>query len=113
MEQSILKSTKKMLGLDESYTAFDLDVLTSINLSFATLTQIGIISDAGFAITDDTTSWSSLNLTTPLLSLAKSYIYLKVRMLFDPPNTSFLINAYEEQIKEYEWRLKMLKEYQS
>jgi hypothetical protein len=113
MEQSILKSTKKMLGLDASYTAFDLDVLTNINVSFSTLTQIGVLPDAGFSIVDNTTNWSSLNLSTPLLSMVKSYVYLKVRMLFDPPTTSFLIKAYEDQIKEYEWRLKTLKEYES
>jgi hypothetical protein len=113
VEQSILKSTKKMLGLDASYTAFDLDVLTNINITFSNLTQIGILPDNGFAISDNTTNWAALGLSVPLLSMVKSYVYLKVRMLFDPPTTSFLLKAYEDQIKEYEWRLTALKEYES
>ena len=113
MEESILKSTKKSLGLDAAYTPFDLDILICINSALGTLSQIGVLPDAGFSVADATDTWSELNLSMPMLGMVKSYIYVKVRVLFDPPATSFLLSAYQEQSKEYEWRLKTLKEYET
>ena len=113
MEESILKSTKKSLGLDSEYTPFDLDILICINSALGTLSQIGVLPDAGFSIVDATDTWSELNLSMPMLGMVKSYIYVKVRVLFDPPATSFLLSAYQEQSKEYEWRLKTLKDYET
>jgi hypothetical protein len=111
MEESILTSTKKILGLDQDYTAFDLDVITHINAAFSILSQLGVGPDGGFSLTDDLTFWTDYDVPPDQLHLVKTYVYLKVRSLFDPPTTSFLIEATEKQIKEYEWRLNLFREY--
>lgn len=110
MEPSILKSVKKVLGLEADYTAFDLDVLMHINSVFTILQQLGIGPDAGFAIEDDTATWDAFLGTDPKLNSVKSYIWLRVRLLFDPPQSSFLIQAMEKQIQELEWRLNVQRE---
>lgn len=114
MENSILLSTKKVLGLDPSYTVFDQDVLMHINAAFSILNQLGVGPGAGFMIDDETAEWDDFVLlagTEVSISLVKTYIQLKVRMLFDPPTTSFLIEAMTKQINEYEWRLNVFREY--
>lgn len=111
MEDSILKSTKKMLGLAADYIEFDLDVLTHINTVFSTLSQIGIGPLGGFMIEDDQATWTEyLGPEPELHNTVKSYIYLRVRLLFDPPETSFAIEAMNNQIREFEWRLNALRE---
>jgi hypothetical protein len=105
METSILDSTKKILGISADYKAFDLDVLTHINSAFSTLNQLGVGPAAGFMIEDETVEWTDFLGPDPLLNSVKTYVYLRVRMLFDPPGTSYLISAYEKQIQELEWRL--------
>lgn len=110
MVDSILTSTKKILGIDASYTAFDVDILMHINSVFSTLNQLGIGPENGFAIEDDTSTWDSFLGTDPRLNSVKTYIYLRVRLLFDPPATSFAIEAFKEQAKELEWRLNVLME---
>lgn len=112
MEQSILTSTKKILGLDESYTAFDLDVITHINAAFAVVFQLGIGPTDGFSIEDDTAEWSDLStdVSSPILNLLKTYIWLWVRLNFDPPNTGYAVQAAQEQLKEYEWRMYTLRD---
>jgi hypothetical protein len=110
MEESILKSTKKILGLADDYTPFDLDVITHINAAFSILDQLGVGPVGGFLIEDDTTLWADYVVPPNQLHLIKTYIYLKVRSLFDPPTTSFLITATNDQLKEYEWRLNVFRE---
>lgn len=110
MSDSILISTKKILGIDESYTAFDLDIITHINSALAILHQLGIGPDPALAIQDDTTTWSALTQDDTMLNSVRSYVYLRVRLLFDPPQTSFLIKAQEEQLREIEWRLNIYRE---
>lgn len=105
MESSILTSIKKVLGVDEAYTVFDRDILMHINAAFSTLTQLGVGPPEGFLVEDETTAWEDFLGEDPRLNSAKSYVYLKTRMLFDPPATSFHIEAMNEQIKEFEWRL--------
>lgn len=116
MEQSILISTKKILGVPEDYTVFDLDILTHINTAFSTLTQLGVGPANGFMIEDETAVWSDFLPDYPTDSgsssgddhrynSVKSYVFLKVRQLFDPPATSYLISAVEKQLQELEWRL--------
>lgn len=105
MEASILKSTKKMLGLESDYTPFDSDILMFINSAFSSLNQLGVGVAGGIVVNNAEKTWAELTLTDPALSLVKIYIFLKVRMLFDPPTTSFLIEAVEKQIREHEWRL--------
>lgn len=105
MEESVLKSTKKILGLGPDYDAFDQDVITHINAAFSTLLQVGVGPSTGFFITGDTETWSELDVPAEQLNLVKTYVYLKVRMLFDPPSTSFHLDAMNKQIQEAEWRL--------
>lgn len=102
---SILGSTKKALGLPEDYDVFDPDVVMHINTTFSTLQQLGVGPDTGFSIEDETTQWVSYLGGNNILNSVKTYMMLKVRMLFDPPATSFLLTAFEKQIGELEWRL--------
>lgn len=113
MEQSILTSTKKILGLSADDDAFDLDVTTHINTAISSLTQLGIGPAEGFTIEDAEAKWADFLpqlAADPQLNTAKTYVFLKVRMLFDLPATSFQIAAYEKQLEEYEWRLQMHRE---
>lgn len=99
-----------MLGIAEDYTVFDLDIITHINTVFSTLTQLGVISSEGFVIEDESETWSAVIGDNLSYHAVKSYVFLKVRMLFDPPTTSYLITAMNEQIQELEWRLNVVRE---
>lgn len=107
MEQSILKSTKKILGIADDYTVFDLDIITHINTAFSTLTQLGVGPSEGFMIEDESAVWADFDPVDDdhQYNSVKSYIFLRVRLLFDPPTTSYLIDALDRQLKELEWRL--------
>lgn len=105
MADSILNDTKHILGLSSDYTAFDLDVTMHINSAFGDLNQLDIGPPEGFSIADAQQEWSALGLSVPQLGRVKSYLFLKVKMLFDPPTTSFHIDAMKKQIEEFEWRL--------
>jgi hypothetical protein len=110
MEQSILTSTKKILGIAEDYTVFDLDIITHINTAFSTLTQLGVGPATGFMINDATEVWTDFIEEDLQYNAVKSYVFLRVRALFDPPQTSYLISATERQIQELEWRLNVYRE---
>ena len=110
MTESILTSTKKILGIAESYTAFDLDVITHINSAFSTLNQLGIGPEDGYAIADSSATWDAFFGTNLRYSSVKTYVYLSVRLLFDPPATSYLISSFKEQKQELEWRLNVVRE---
>lgn len=110
METSILTSTKKVLGIPEDYLVFDLDILTHINSAFSTLTQLGVGPPEGFMIEDASAVWADFIPDDLQYNPVKTYIYLRVRQLFDPPTTSYLITAFNEQIKELEWRLNVHRE---
>lgn len=110
METSILTNVKKVLGIAESYTAFDEDILMHINAAFSVLNQLGVGPVNGFMIEDAGTEWEEFVVPPNQLHLVKTYIFLKVRLLFDPPTTSYLIDAATNQIKEYEWRLNTFRE---
>lgn len=104
-DDSILGSVKSMLGLDQDYNAFDIDILTNINSTFLVLSQLGVgEKDHVFQITGYGEAWDDVA-SAKLIPLIKSYMYLKVRLLFDPPNTGVLHEAMERQIKEFEWRI--------
>lgn len=105
MADSILDSTKKALGLSEDYDVFDSDIIMHINSVFTTLNQLGVGPAGGFMIEDADPTWDAFLGTDRQLNMVKSYLYLKVKLLFDPPGTSFLLASYEKQIQEYEWRL--------
>lgn len=109
MSNSILQSTKKTLGLAEDYTAFDQDIIMHINSVFSTLLMLGVGPETGFVIEDETDTWEEFT-TDVRLNSVKSYMYLKVRLLFDPPSTSFVLSALQEQIKELEWRMNVYRE---
>lgn len=100
----ILSDVKKILGYSSDNVDFDLDIITHINTSLAFLHQLGVGPEDGLSIADDTTSWESL-VTATQLNLVKTYVYLRVRRLLDPPTTSFLLQAYADQIEELEWRI--------
>ena len=110
MSDSILTSTKKVLGIEELYTAFDVDILMHINSVFSTLHQLGIGPIEGFFIEDATPTWVTFLGTDPRLNSVKTYVYLKVRILFDPPGTSYLIDSLSRQAEELEWRLNVVRE---
>jgi hypothetical protein len=108
--QSILNSIKKILGIAEDYTAYDVDIVIHINSVFARLHQLGIGPDEGFSIEDDTTTWDTFLEDDPRLNNVKTYMYLRVRMLFDPPTTSYAVQAATEQIAEYEYLINTYRE---
>lgn len=110
MSNSILTSTKKILGIDESYTAFDLDILTHINSALMIVNQLGLGSEDGSEITGPEETWDDLFGTDPMLNTIRTYVYLRVRVLFDPPATSFHLKALEDQLREMEWRISVYRE---
>jgi len=112
VSDSILSSTKKALGLDDTYEAFDLDVIMHTNSILARLIQLGVGPEAGFMIEGKTEEWAEFLGEDTNLNPAKTYVFLRVRLLFDPPTTSFLIDAYQKQIVELEWLLNVYRENQ-
>lgn len=107
MFDSILDTIKKMLGIDPSYTAFDLDIISHINSTFFTLSQIGIGPRDGFSICDSRERWVDYIGADSGLEAIKTYIYLRVKDLFDPSSSSVVSDSYHRSIKELEWRLKV------
>ena len=105
MSESILTSVKKNLGIIEDDTSFDSDIILDINGIFPILFQIGI-GPEGFQIEDKEATWEDyLGEDSGKLALVKPYMYLQVRMIFDPPQSSTVISSYEARINEYTWRL--------
>lgn len=102
--QSILTTIKKMLGIAYEYEVYDVDITALINSTFLILKQLGVGPKEGFFITDSSQIWEDFLPSGPLLESVKSYIYMKVRLVFDPPSSSYVVTAYENQIKEFEWR---------
>ena len=105
METSILTSIKKLLGVAEDYTEFDEDIITHINSVFLNLTQLGVGPEEGFMIEDDTAVWEDFIDDSIRLQAVKTYIYLKVKLLFDPPLSSSVTESFTRMIAELEWRL--------
>lgn len=104
--ESILTSIKKLLGIDESYEHFDPDLIMHINSVFSILTQMGVGPPNGFAITGNGEMWNDFITKEPNnFSLVKSYMHLKIKLLFDPPLSSAVIESINRQISEFEWRL--------
>ena len=105
MDDSILDSIKKILGMPPEYDAFDTDLVIHINSVFGILTQLGVGPEGGFSISDNTTLWKAYLGNSKDLEMVKSYIALKVRLIFDPPTIGAVMDALKEQIRELEWRL--------
>lgn len=110
MTNSILLTIKKMLGISEEYHAFDIDIITNINSVFLTLNQLGVGPSSPFQITGEDEVWTDFEESTKVPGI-QTYLYLKVRLLFDPPTNSFLVDSIRKQIDELEWRLNIQKEY--
>lgn len=104
MEKSILNTIKRMLGIEPDYTAFDTEIIVHINSVLMVLNEIGLCED-GFMITGSKEKWDELLGDRDTLEAAKSYIYLKVRLLFDPPASQTVLDSFKNVAQEYEWRL--------
>lgn len=102
--ESILDTVKKLLGIQPEYTNFDEDIIVHINTAFASLNQLGVGPVEGFLIYDDAAIWDDY-ITSCNLTMIKSYIFLKVRKLFDPPTSSVLMESMDRSIAELEWRI--------
>ena len=107
--ESILASIKKLIGIEDTETYFDSDIVTGINSAFSSLNQIGIGPDDGFSISDNTKIWSDYLTDVRTLELVKSYVHLKAKLLFDPPSSSSIIDIINKEISEFEWRLNIIK----
>lgn len=105
MNESILTSVKKALGLDEAYTAFDADIVLYINGVFSDLHQIGIGPPQGFQITGKDEEWVQFISNDLTQNNVKNYTVLRVKLVFDPPESGFAVTSFKEQIKELEWRI--------
>lgn len=103
---SILTETKKVVGIAEEYTAFDVDMILFINNALSTAEQAGAGLTTVMSIEDKATTWADLGLDSKNLPLLKNYVYLKAKLMFDPPPTSFAIAAMEKQIEEQEYRMR-------
>lgn len=107
MESSILVSIKKLLGITEEYTHFDEDIILQINSAFSTLNQLGVGPAEGFSIEGPSAVWSDF-INDDRLNFAKTYVQLKVKLAFDPPTSSTLMDSYNRQLDELTWRLSIV-----
>ena len=112
-DSSILMSIKKLLNVEDDDPAFDTDIGMLINSTFMTLHQLGIGPEEGFSIHDADTKWSDFSNDKTLIDTVKIYVYTKVRMIFDPPASSVVADAYNARINELEWRLNVQAERKS
>lgn len=108
--ESILTSIKKLLGIAEEYEQFDVDLIMHINSVFLNLTQLGVGPKDGFIIEDETAEWTDFIGDSAQLQAVKSYMYMKVKLLFDPPLSSAVIDSTNRTISEFEWRLRLAAE---
>lgn len=104
--QSILNDVKSLCGIPADVDDFDTPLILHCNTVFSGLTQIGLGPKTGFYISDNTKLWSDIIIGEINLHNVKSYVYLKVKMLFDPPANATLVKSMENQIDELEWRIK-------
>lgn len=108
--ESILNSIKKLLGIAEDYDHFDSDIIMHINSVFTTLTQLGVGPEEGFSINDESEKWEDFLPEERMIHSVKSYMFMKVKLMFDPPLSSAVIECTKEQIKEMEWRVQVAAE---
>lgn len=108
--ESILTSIKKFLGIDAEYEHFDPEIIMHINSVFMDLWQLGVGPYEGFTIEDDTSTWEDFLQGSDKFNAVKSYMELRVKLLFDPPSSSAVIEAYKREIDKWEWRLNVAAE---
>lgn len=111
MNNSILLTIKKLLGVSPEYDCYDTDIIVNINYAIATLDQLGHPAN-GFIVVDDQETWSDYLEDDTRLELIKTYIYLKVKMVFDPPTSGMVMDSYNGLISELEWRINSLVDYE-
>lgn len=109
-ELSILNSIKKLLNISKDDNNFNTDIIININSVFTTLRQLGVGPSNGYRITDQDDKWTDFIKNEEMLDSIKTYVYLKVKLVFDPPLNTSLLESFERQIKELEWRLNVLVE---
>ena len=107
---SILTSIKKLLGIAEDYDHFDQDLIIHINSVLSVLTQLGVGPSEGFSIEDENATWNDFIPEDKRLSSIRSYVYMKVKLLFDPPLSSSVMESMNRMISEFEWRLNVAAE---
>ena len=105
MDESILNTIKVMLNIEDDCDAFDVEIIAYINAALFTLSQLGVGLDKGFSVKDATNLWSDYVDSTVNLTAVKTFIKLKVQLLFNPPSNSFVVDAINKQIDELTWRL--------
>lgn len=105
MEESILISIKNMLGPDSDYDVFDNDIVMQINSAISVLTQLGVGPDEGFIVTGPDETWDQFLSARKDIEMAKNFVYMKVKMIFDPPANSFVLSNMKESCDEIGWRL--------
>ena len=110
---SILISVKKMLGITAEYTHFDADIIIHINSVFMILNQLGVGPREGFSISSDVETWDEFTNDNLTIESVKSYMYLKVGLLFDPPTSSNVLEARNRLVSELEWRLNAIADTES
>ena len=108
METSILRNIKKLLGLFDDDTSFDMDILTHINSVLSVLKQVGMQVPTDLLVEDANATWGDLINSSENLALVRSYIYVRVRLLFDPPTSSFALSSFQNLSSELEWRIHVL-----
>ena len=108
--ESILTSIKKLLGIAEEYEHFDADLIMHINTVFSILTQLGVGPEKGFMIEDDTATWEDFLPEDSNYEAVKTYVHMRVKLLFDPPLSSVVMEATNRIINELEWRLNVTAE---
>lgn len=104
MNESILTSIKKLLGIPEEYEAFDQDLIIHINTMLARLYQVGV-GVQNFSIVDKSATWDQFLIDESKYQQAKTYVYIRVRLLFDPPQSGAANEAFKETLRELEWLL--------
>lgn len=109
-EDSILQSIKKLLGPGAEQTEFDQEILMDINGVFFELQQLDVGPEEGFAIYDETAKWIDFTTNKKLLSAIKPYMYLKVKLIFDPPTSSSVLTSFENMVNRFEWRINVAAE---
>lgn len=107
MSDSILTSIKKLIGISEDDAGFDLDLIFHINSVFLILYQIGVGPEIPFSISDKTTTWSDFIPDISKLEAIKTYMFLKVKMIFDPSTSSIVLESQKNLLSELEWRLNL------
>lgn len=105
VKESILNSIKKLSGIAEDYDAFDTDLILYINSVFSTLFSLGVGPSKPYKIENAENTWDEFTENNTEIEMVKPYVYMKVRLMFDPPTNSFVINSFNEQIKEMEFRM--------